>query len=221
MSKRRCISRKDVSSTIFITVTLLGTCHILMTQITVHLPVREVQGTLSSDRACLHVYFRCIYTWGLEAIRVLSFEEVQLEVHDLALLVLPLDRLPLDYLHQLCDDDRTTAYRASCIAWAVTGRTLVPRELQLRSCLATHNNQDSLICGGAGSGKTLPIALAVMCYLTTQLMDPFEVQDVWQIGTFPKELLTKMPVGLGQGGGGTGILHLPSVFIFLAPPPPS
>ncbi|KAF8228246.1 hypothetical protein L208DRAFT_1037258, partial [Tricholoma matsutake] len=31
--------------------------------------------------------------------------------------------------------------------------------LQLRSCLATHNNQDSLICAGTGSGKTLPIAL--------------------------------------------------------------
>ena len=92
----------------------------------------------------------------------------------------------------------TAAYRASCLAWVVTGGTLVPGELQLRSCLATHNNQDSLIyAAGTGRGKTLPIALTVICYLTTQLMDPFEVQDVSQIGTFPKGLFTKMPVGLG------------------------
>jgi hypothetical protein len=79
----------------------------------------------------------------LEAIRVLSYEEVQ----DLAVQIRPLDQLPLDYLHQLGDDDRTTAYRASCLvetlAWAVTGGTQVPQELQLRSCLATHKNQDS------------------------------------------------------------------------------
>jgi hypothetical protein len=36
----------------------------------------------------------------LEAIRLLSSEEVQ----DLALQILPLGRLPLDYLHQLGDD---------------------------------------------------------------------------------------------------------------------
>ena len=42
----------------------------------------------------------------LEAIRLLSSEEVQ----DLAAQVLPLDRLPLGYLHQLGNDDRTTAY---------------------------------------------------------------------------------------------------------------
>ena len=58
----------------------------------------------------------------LEAIRLLSSGEVQ----DLAVQVLPLDQLPLDYLHQLGDDDRTTAYRASCLAWAVTGGTQVP-----------------------------------------------------------------------------------------------
>ena len=42
----------------------------------------------------------------LEAItRLLSSEEVQ----DLVLRVLPQDQLPLNYLHQLIDDDRTTA----------------------------------------------------------------------------------------------------------------
>ncbi|KAF8229436.1 hypothetical protein L208DRAFT_1150171, partial [Tricholoma matsutake] len=34
--------------------------------------------------------------------------------------------------------------------------------LQLCSCLATHNNQDSLICAGTGSGKTLSIALNLL-----------------------------------------------------------
>ena len=52
----------------------------------------------------------------LEAIRLLSSEEVQ----DPAVQVLPLDRLPLGYFH---DHDRTTAYQASCLAWAVTSGT--------------------------------------------------------------------------------------------------
>ena len=94
----------------------------------------------------------------LEAIRLLSSEEVQ----DLAAQVLPLDQLPLGYLHQLGNDDQTTAYQASCLAWAVTGGTQVPRELQLHSCIATHNNQDTLICAGTGSGKTLPITLNLL-----------------------------------------------------------
>ena len=102
----------------------------------------------------------------LEAIRLLSSEEVQ----DLALRVLPLDRLPLEYLYQLGDDDWTTAYyRASCLAWGVTGGILVPRELQLRSCLATH---DSLICAGTGSGKTLPILMIAL--LSEPCFDAFQ-----------------------------------------------
>ena len=58
----------------------------------------------------------CTLDAHLEAIRLLSSEEVQ----NLALQVLPLDQLPLNYLHQPGDDDRTTAYRASrlsCLAW--------------------------------------------------------------------------------------------------------
>jgi ATP-dependent helicase YprA (DUF1998 family) len=76
--------------------------------------------------------------------------------------LLPLERLPFDYLNELSNDDRTTAYRACLLAWAVTGGTQVPRELQLRSCLATHNGHDSLISAGMGSGKTLPIALNLL-----------------------------------------------------------
>ena len=121
---------------------------------------------LSSDRVFIATFDVPTLEAHLEAIKLLSSEEVQ----DLALRVLPLDRLPLNYLHQLelgdaSDDrttDRTTAYWASCLAWVVTGGTLVLRELQLRSCLATDNNQDSLICAGTESGKTLPIALNLL-----------------------------------------------------------
>jgi len=45
-------------------------------------------------------------------------------------------QLPLAYLNQLCDEDRITASRVCLLAWAVTGGTQIPRELQLRACLA-------------------------------------------------------------------------------------
>ena len=55
----------------------------------------------SRDRVCLATFDVPTLEAHLEAItRLLSSEEVQ----DLALRVLPLDRLPLDYLHQLGDD---------------------------------------------------------------------------------------------------------------------
>ena len=141
---------------------------------------------LSSDRVCLHGYFNLpTLEAHLEAIRLLS--SASEEVQDLALRVLPLDRLPLNYLHQL-GDDRTTAYRASCLAWAVTGGTLVPRELQLLSCLDTHNNQNSLICAGTESGKTLslPIALNLLLdnpahgsiYLTISTLKQLQITQV-------------------------------------------
>jgi hypothetical protein len=76
--------------------------------------------------------------------------------------LLPLEHLPLDHLNQLSNNDRTTAYRACLLAWAVTGGTQVSQELQLCSCLATHNRHDSLISAGTGSGKTLPIALNLL-----------------------------------------------------------
>jgi ATP-dependent helicase YprA (DUF1998 family) len=71
-------------------------------------------------------------------------------------------RLPLQYLAGLANEDRITAARASLLAWAVTRGTQVPRELQLRACLATYHGQDSLLNAGTGSGKTLPIALNLL-----------------------------------------------------------
>ena len=76
--------------------------------------------------------------------------------------VIPSEKLPIPYLATLDDEDTTTAYRACLLAWAVTGGTQVPRELQLRAFLATSKGQDSLIEAGTGSGKTLPIALNLL-----------------------------------------------------------
>ena len=73
-------------------------------------------------------------------------------------------RLPLLYLAELCSEDRitVTAARASLLAWVVTNETQVPRELQLRACLAKYHGHDPLINAGTGSGKTLPIALNLL-----------------------------------------------------------
>ena len=70
--------------------------------------------------------------------------------------------LPLLYLAELCNEDWIMAARASLLAWVVTNETQVPRELQLRACLATYHGHDSLINAGTGSGKTLSIALNLL-----------------------------------------------------------
>jgi len=67
--------------------------------------------------------------------------------------------LPLVYWNALSNEDWITASRACLLAYAVTGGTQVPRELQLQACLATYHSHDSLIDAGTGSSKTLPIAL--------------------------------------------------------------
>ena len=82
----------------------------------------------------------------LDEIRSLSAEDV----HELVSTMLPLEKLPISYLATLGKDDKMTAYRASLLSWAVTGGTHVPRELQLRACLATFNGQDSLVDAGTG-----------------------------------------------------------------------
>ncbi|KAG6843060.1 hypothetical protein H0H93_002422, partial [Arthromyces matolae] len=75
---------------------------------------------------------------------------------------IPSEKLPSVYLEQLDDADRSTAYRACMLAWIVTERTQVPRELQLRAFLATFHGHDSLISAGTGSGKTLVIILSLL-----------------------------------------------------------
>ncbi|KAG6807324.1 hypothetical protein H0H92_007998, partial [Tricholoma furcatifolium] len=75
---------------------------------------------------------------------------------------IPLERLPTAYLAELEDSDRATAYRVCLLAWIVTGRTQVPRELQLRAFLATFHSRNSLISTGTGCGKTLVIILSLL-----------------------------------------------------------
>lgn len=94
----------------------------------------------------------------LNTIRSLPASEIDL----LSAIVVPNSKLPLEYLTKLKGDDLTTALRACLLSWAVTNGTQVPREFQLRACLATQNGQDSLINAGTGSGKTLPIALNLL-----------------------------------------------------------
>ena len=81
---------------------------------------------------------------------------------DLVNAVIPEDRLPLQYLESLSNEDRTICYRAAMICWAVTKTTIVPREMQFRVVLSDFRRRDCLIAAGIGSGKTLPIALCIL-----------------------------------------------------------
>ena len=52
------------------------------------------------------------------------------DISGLVTVVIPEDRLPLQYLESLSNEDRTICYRAAMICWAVTQSTIVPREMQ-------------------------------------------------------------------------------------------
>ena len=94
----------------------------------------------------------------LDEIRALSSSEI----HFLFSQVIPSTLVPMDYLRILNPKDLTTSYRVTLLAWVATAGTEVPREMQLRAFLATHNGHDSLVNAGTGSGKTLPIALNLL-----------------------------------------------------------
>ena len=94
----------------------------------------------------------------LSTIRNCSAEDISDLVKD----VIPQDRLPLQYLASLSTGDRTVCYQAVMICWTVTGSTMVPREMQLRTVLSDYQKRDCLIAAGTGSGKTLPIALCIL-----------------------------------------------------------
>ncbi|KAF8225112.1 P-loop containing nucleoside triphosphate hydrolase protein [Tricholoma matsutake] len=94
----------------------------------------------------------------LNQLRLSSAEDIELLLQN----TINSERLPLVYWNALSNEDRITASRACLLAYAVAGGTQVPRELQLRACLATYHAHDSLIDAGTGSGKTLPIALNLL-----------------------------------------------------------
>jgi hypothetical protein len=79
------------------------------------------------------------------------------EIQELLANAIDSEQLPVQYLGGLYGDDRITASRACLLAYAVTSGTQIPRELQLRACLAKYHGHDSLIDAGTGSGKTSPI----------------------------------------------------------------
>ena len=105
------------------------------------------------------------------------------------------------YLRNVChlitwqtlgNDDRTTAHWACLLAWAITGGTQVPREMQLRATLTTYNGYDSLLCAGTGSGKTLLIVLNLLLNnpaenaisLTISPLKWLQVTQAWTITWF-------------------------------------
>ena len=94
----------------------------------------------------------------LDYVRLASGDEIM----DLLSNSIDINKLPRTYLEELQQDDKITASRACLLSWAVTGGTHIPRELQLRACLAAYKGQDSLIGAGTGNGKTLPIVLNLL-----------------------------------------------------------
>ncbi|KAG2063054.1 hypothetical protein BDR04DRAFT_940703, partial [Suillus decipiens] len=52
--------------------------------------------------------------------------------------------------------------RACLIVYVLTATTIVPRQVQLESALATLNGRDNLITAGTGSGKTLCIIIPIL-----------------------------------------------------------
>ena len=73
------------------------------------------------------------------------------DILGLVTVVISEDRLPLQYLKSLSDEDRTICYRAAMICWAVTQSTMVPREMQFRVVLSDVRNQDCLIAAERGT----------------------------------------------------------------------
>ena len=94
----------------------------------------------------------------LEALRVCPPQVIE----HLVKAGIPQDRLPLQYLGSLSNEERTICYRTAMICWTVTGSTMVPREMQFQVVLSDVQRQDCLIAAGTGSGKTLPIALSIL-----------------------------------------------------------
>lgn len=84
-----------------------------------------------------------------------------IEIEQLAKAVLD-SRLPWTYLDGLEQSDRIIALRAALLLWGQRQSTQVPREVQLRSTLATRHGRDVLLNAGTGTGKTLPTALNCM-----------------------------------------------------------
>ena len=94
----------------------------------------------------------------LQFIRACSGDELGELVHVLGLH----DRLPSGFLATLDDANLAVCYRAAIICYGVTGSVKVPCEMQLRVVLSDSQGKDMIVSAGAGSGKTLAIALNIL-----------------------------------------------------------
>jgi len=84
------------------------------------------------------------------------------EISHLVATEIPQNRLPLTYLNNLSEEDKTVCLWATMICWVISETTMVPREMQLWVVLAGVHAKDALVAAGTGSGKTLPIALCIL-----------------------------------------------------------
>ena len=82
-------------------------------------------------------------------------------LEDLARLMLD-NKLPVDYLTTLTENDRTDALRACLVVFIITRFTIVPCVFQLKASLAILNGLDSIITAGTGSGKTLCLFIPIL-----------------------------------------------------------
>jgi hypothetical protein len=85
-----------------------------------------------------------------------------LQVIDISDQIFPSEVVPTAYLDGLDEPDRILCLRACLISWAISSGEKIPREMQLRTVLACWKKSDTLVSARTGSGKTLPMALAIL-----------------------------------------------------------
>jgi hypothetical protein len=87
------------------------------------------------------------------------------DISGLVTVAIPEDRLPLQYLKSLSNEDRTICYRAAMICWDVTQSTIVPREMQF--CGGSFTRKDAF--GGIGmqddgrGGERVAVVSRTLC----------------------------------------------------------
>src|SRR6267154_2994254 len=73
------------------------------------------------------------------------------------------ERLPTDYIETLSSKDKMDVLRACLLVYILRATTIVPRQFQLETILATLNDRDSIITAGTGCGKTLCLIPNLLC----------------------------------------------------------
>jgi len=72
------------------------------------------------------------------------------------------DKIPLEYVSTLSNQDQTDALRACLLVYILSSSTIIPRIFQLQASLATLNGNDTIITAGTGCGKTLCLLIPLL-----------------------------------------------------------